>query len=87
MNLEIKGSLRILTPKLGYILYDKTNDSYSEKVYLGIYANVDDYEEVRDNDLPLKLVDAIANTNLVNDEQDYLIVELATELAILNLSM
>ena len=46
MNLIERNGLRILTPKLGYILHDKVNDIYSEKVYLGKYANVEDYEEV-----------------------------------------
>lgn len=59
MNLEIKGSLRILTPKLGYILHDIKNDIYSEKIYLGKYASVDDYEEVLNENFDVKLYEVI----------------------------
>ena len=31
MELIERNGLRILTPKLGYILHDKVNDIYSEK--------------------------------------------------------
>ena len=46
MNIIDNGKLRILYPSFGYVLYNKSTDSYSEKIYLGKYANVDDYEEV-----------------------------------------
>lgn len=46
MNIIDNGKLRILYPSFGYVLYNKLTDSYSEKIYLGKYANVDDYEEV-----------------------------------------
>lgn len=55
MNLEVKGSLRILTPGFGYILHHKTNDTYSEKVYLGKFASEDEYEEVLNKDFDKKL--------------------------------
>ena len=67
MNLEIKGSLRILTPRLGYILHDIKNDIYSEKVYLGKYASVDDYEEVLNENFNAKLYEVIEDLqNQVN---------------------
>lgn len=67
MNLIERNGLRILTPKLGYILHDKVSDIYSEKVYLGKYANVDDYEEVLSENFNPKLYEIIENMqNQVN---------------------
>ena len=67
MNLVERNGLRILTPKLGYILHDKINDIYSEKVYLGKYANVEDYEEVLSENFNPKLNEIIENMqNQVN---------------------
>ena len=61
MELIERNGLRILTPKLGYILHDKINDIYSEKVYLGKYANVEDYEEVLNENFNPKLYEIIEN--------------------------
>ena len=67
MELIERNGLRILTPKLGYILYDKVNDIYSEKVYLGKYASVEDYEEVLNENFNPKLYEIIENMqNQVN---------------------
>ena len=67
MNLIERNGLRILTPKLGYILHDKVNDIYSEKVYLGKYATVEDYEEVLSENFNPKLYEIIENMqNQVN---------------------
>ena len=67
MKLIERNGLRILTPKLGYILHDKVNDIYSEKVYLGKYANVEDYEEVLSENFNPKLYEIIENMqNQVN---------------------
>ena len=67
MNLIERNGLRILTPKLGYILHDKVNDIYSEKVYLGKYANVEDYEEILNEKFNPKLYEIIENMqNQVN---------------------
>ena len=67
MNLVERNGLRILTPKLGYILHDKVSDIYSEKVYLGKYANVEDYEEVLSENFNPKLYEIIENMqNQVN---------------------
>ena len=67
MELIERNGLRILTPKLGYILHDKVNDIYSEKIYLGKYASIDDYEEVLDENFNPKLYEIIENIqNQVN---------------------
>ena len=67
MNLIERNGLRILTPKLGYILHDKVSGIYSEKVYLGKYANVEDYEEVLNENFNPKLYEIIENMqNQVN---------------------
>ena len=47
MTLTEKNGLRILTPKSPrYIIHIKGTDIYSEKIYLGKFANIDDYEEI-----------------------------------------
>lgn len=67
MNLIERNGLRILTPKLGYILHDKVSDIYSEKVYLGKYANVEDYEEILNENFNPKLYEIIESMqNQVN---------------------
>ena len=67
MELIERNGLRILTPKLGYNLHDKVSDIYSEKVYLGKYANVEDYEEVLSENFNPKLYEIIENMqNQVN---------------------
>ena len=49
MKLEEKNGLRILHPNYGYLLKNKENGSiYTGKIYLGINASPDIYEEVRD---------------------------------------
>ena len=67
MNLIERNGLRVLRPKLGYILHDKVSGIYSEKVYLGKYANVEDYEEVLNENFNPKLYEIIENMqNQVN---------------------
>lgn len=49
MKLEEKNGLRILHPNYGYLLKNKeTGSIYTGKIYLGINASPDIYEEVRD---------------------------------------
>ena len=63
-----RNGLRILTSEFGYLIHNKTNDSYSEKVYLGKYASLDDFEEVEDKDIDKKLVgkvNDIENENVI----------------------
>ena len=61
MELIERNGLRILTPKLGYILHDIKNDIYSEKIYLGKYASVEDYEEILNENFNPKLYEIIEN--------------------------
>lgn len=56
MRYEERNGLRILTSDFGYLLYNKENDIYSEKVYLGKFASVDDYEEVIDEAIDKKML-------------------------------
>ena len=67
MELIERNGLRILTPKLGYILHDKVSDIYSEKVYLGKYANVEDYEEVAKDNIDVNMYDAL--NDLIEENQ------------------
>ena len=47
MILTEKNGLRILTPKSSrYIINIKGTDIYSEKIYLGKNATLDEYEEI-----------------------------------------
>ena len=57
---ERKG-LRILESDFGYLIYNKTNDSYSNKVYLGKFASLDDFEEVEDKEVNKLLIEKINN--------------------------
>ena len=59
MKLEDYEGLRILTCEYGYIIHNKTNDSYSYEIYLGKNATLDDFEEVIDNSLDPMLKNAI----------------------------
>ena len=102
MILEEKNGLRTLTPKSSrYIIHIKATDTYHEKVYLGKYATLDEFEEIDkltldeyDKDEVIlneitekvteKVTEKIAETQ---DEQDSLIIDLATQIAILNLTL
>ena len=46
MRLEERGSLRILTPEVGYKLYSVKTNEYYTKVYLGKFDSVDNYREI-----------------------------------------
>lgn len=67
MKLIERNGLRILTPKLGYILHDKISDIYSTKVYLGKCANVEDYEEVIKDNIDVDMCDAL--NDLIEENQ------------------
>lgn len=59
MKLETRNGLRILTCEYGYVIHNKLADTYAYKIYLGINASVDDFEEVLDNSIDIKLRDAV----------------------------
>ena len=56
MKYEERNGLRILTAEFGYLIHNTQTDAYAEKVYLGIYASLDDFEEVKDDVTDIKLV-------------------------------
>lgn len=71
MKLEEKNGLRILHPDYGYLLKNKeTGSIYTGKIYLGINASPDIYEEVRDetisDSLFCSLVDIKAKEDSIN---------------------
>ena len=71
MRVEEKNGLRILYPAYGYLLKNKENGSiYTGKIYLGINASPDIYEEVRDetisDSLFCSLVDIKAKEDSLN---------------------
>lgn len=76
MKITNKGNLRILESDVGYILYNKKTDTYSEKVYLGIYGDIEDYEEIIDEKFANKLYDNIQSLNKKIEERTNLQNEL-----------
>lgn len=56
MKYEERNGLRMLTAEFGYLIHNTQTDVYAEKVYLGIYASLDDFEEVKDDSIDIKLV-------------------------------
>ena len=68
MKLEEKNGLRILHPDYGYLLKNKeTGSIYTGKIYLGINASPDIYEEVRDENLSDSLFCYLANIKAKED--------------------
>ena len=56
MKYEERNGLRILTAEFGHLIHNTQTDVYAEKVYLGIYASLDDFEEVKDDVTDIKLI-------------------------------
>lgn len=73
MKLENKNGLRVLYSENGYKLYSQKNNSYHDKVYLGINSNSEDYIEISEYDIegyePKKEVDKI-NKKIEEMERD-----------------
>ena len=62
MRVEEKNGLRILHPNYGYWLKNtETGDIHTGKIYLGINASPDNYEEVRDETVNDSLFDTIVD--------------------------
>lgn len=62
MRVEEKNGLRILYPNYGYFLKNiKTGDIHTGKIYLGINASPDNYEEVRDETVNDSLFDTLVD--------------------------
>lgn len=88
MKLDEYENLRILTPERGYKLYSVSSNSYSYKVCLGVNDSIDNYREVIDEEyVDIDVVTALKESQVVNDEQDSMIIDMATEIAVLQLSM
>lgn len=56
MKYEERNGLRILTAEFGYLIHNTQTDVYAEKVYLGIHASLEDFEEVEDDGIGIKLI-------------------------------
>lgn len=62
MRIEEKNGMRILYPNYGYWLKNiETGDIHTGKIYLGINASPDNYEEVRDETVNDSLFDTIVD--------------------------
>ena len=62
MRLEERNGLRILYPAYGYWLKNKeTGDIHTGKIYLGVNASVDVYEEVIDETIDYNLFTALSS--------------------------
>ena len=85
MKLEERGTLRILTPEVGYKLYCVSTNSYVTKVYLGVNDSIDNYREVIDEDY----IDIDMVTELKETQERVTLTEEvnATQDEILNISM
>ena len=87
MKYEDNGILRVLTADFGYILRNKKSGSCSEKIYLGINDSQDNYEEVINEKVSEKMLEKLKEFQQIEDEQDSMIIENATQLAIMQLTM
>ena len=85
MKLEERGTLRILTPEVGYKLYSVKTNEYYTKVYLGKFDSVDNYREMIDEDY----IDIDMVTELKETQERVTLTEEvnATQDEILNISM
>ena len=60
MKLEEKNGLRILHPSYGYLLKNtQTDDIYSGKIYLGLNASLDIYEEILNEEMDASLISTL----------------------------
>ena len=64
-----RNGLRILESDFGYLIHNKISDGYSNKVYLGKFATIDDYEEVKNNDIDIELVKKVEDIDNTNSQQ------------------
>ena len=87
MKYEDDGILRVLTADFGYTLKNKESGSCSEQIYLGIYDSQDNYEEVINEKVSEKMIEKLKEFQQIEDEQDSMIIENATQLAIMQLTM
>lgn len=87
-TIEKDNGLRILIASKGYKIYSTLSNTYINKVYLGVNDTIDNYREVIDEEyVDIDVVTALKEAQKVNDEQDSMIIDMATEIAVLQLSM
>ena len=68
MKIEERNGLRILYADCGYVLRNtQTGDIYTNKIYLGIHADPDIYEEIRDETMNDNLF-SILNVLTIKEE-------------------
>lgn len=68
MKIEERNGLRILYADCGYILRNtQTGDIYANKIYLGIHADPNIYEEIRDETMNDNLF-SVLNTLTIKEE-------------------
>lgn len=48
MEIIFKNGFKVLTSDVGYLIHDKKNDTYHERIYLPLSASTDIYDEVID---------------------------------------
>lgn len=82
MELIERNGLRILTCEFGYLLHNKVTDTYSEKVYLGKFASVDEWEKVEDDTVDKRMLNKVKqiDSRIDNIEQDTELVDMLNEI-------
>ena len=68
MKLTERNGLRIVSPSYGYSLRNiKTNEVYSGKIYLGINSSIEDFEEIKNENIDETLLNAIQDIEDANN--------------------
>ena len=73
MKLIERNGLRILISDFGHILHDIKSDIYSSKFYLSINASLDNFKEVKDENIDEKLITKVSEIDKENLIQNELI--------------
>ncbi len=96
MRIDNQFGMTVLYPKSDKFKLREKNaeeEAYYDVVYLGKFRTPDEYEEVSIYEIEgydmelVNLKSEIDDLSAVSDEQDALIIELATQVAILNLTL
>lgn len=96
MRIDNQFGMTVLYPKSDKFKLREKNteeEAYYDVVYLGKFRTSDEYEEVSIYEIEgydmelVNLKSEIDDLSAVSDEQDALIIELATQVAILNLTL
>ena len=73
MKLIERNVLRILISDFGHLLHDIKSDIYSSKFYLSINASLDNFKEVKDENIDEKLITKVSEIDKENLIQNELI--------------